>query len=65
MFGRDPVGYIATELVPAYPSAEAAAIERAVDLAHATNGNIRLIHVRSLLPVTYREFIPPHFDEQQ
>ena len=41
------------------------AIERAVALAQASNGTLRLIYVRSLLPVTYMEFIPPHFDREQ
>jgi nucleotide-binding universal stress UspA family protein len=41
------------------------AIDRAVALAHATNGTLRLVYVRSLLPVTYMEFIPPDFDREQ
>ena len=47
------------------PETARPAIERAVDLAHASEGSIRLIYVRSILPVTYMEFIPPHFDEKQ
>ena len=34
-------------------------------MAFSSNGSIRLIYVRSHLPVTYMEFIPPHFDEAQ
>ena len=41
------------------------AIETAVSLAHGSNGTIRLIYVRSLLPVTYMEFAPPTFDLEQ
>jgi len=41
------------------------AIERAVGLAQGSNGSIRLIYVRSILPVTYMEFVPPHFDRKQ
>ncbi len=41
------------------------AIETAVSLAHGSNGTIRLIYVRSLLPVTYMEFVPPTFDLEQ
>jgi nucleotide-binding universal stress UspA family protein len=40
------------------------AIDKAVALAGA-NGTIRLIHVRSLVPVTFMEFVPPHFDTEQ
>ena len=47
------------------PETARPAVERAVDLAHASEGNIRLVYVRSILPVTYMEFIPPHFDEKQ
>ena len=41
------------------------AIERAVDLAYASHGTISLIYVRSILPVTYMEFVPPDFDAEQ
>src|SRR4051812_5031067 len=41
------------------------AIERAVALAHASNGTLRLVYVRSLVPVTYMEFITPEFDREQ
>jgi nucleotide-binding universal stress UspA family protein len=41
------------------------ALERAVSLAHASNGTIRLIYVRSILPMTYMEFVPPTFDAEQ
>jgi nucleotide-binding universal stress UspA family protein len=37
-------------------------LERAVALAQASNGTIRLIYVRSVIPVSYMEFIPPDFD---
>src|SRR5947209_19093063 len=41
------------------------AIERALALADASNGTLRLVYVRSLLPVTYMEFIPADFDREQ
>ena len=41
------------------------ALERAVSLAHAAQGTLRLIHVRSILPITFMEFVPPRFDEEQ
>lgn len=41
------------------------ALDRAVALANASGGTVRLINVRSLLPVTYMEFVPPSFDEGQ
>jgi universal stress protein F len=55
-------------LVPvdiAEPETSTPAIDRAVAMAQASSGTIRLIYIRSVLPVTYREFIPPHFDEEQ
>jgi nucleotide-binding universal stress UspA family protein len=41
------------------------AIDKAVELAACGDGSIRLIYVRSLVPVTYMEFMPPVFDEEQ
>lgn len=41
------------------------AIDKAVTLADSTEGSIRLIYVRSLVPVTYMEFMPPTFDTEQ
>ena len=41
------------------------ALERAVALAEATNGTVRLIYVRSLVPVAYIEFVPATFDIDQ
>lgn len=38
------------------------AIDRAVALAKASEGTVRLVYVRSILPVTYMEFVPPTFD---
>jgi nucleotide-binding universal stress UspA family protein len=40
------------------------AIDKAVALAGA-NGTIRLIYVRSLVPITFMEFVPPNFDTGQ
>ena len=41
------------------------AIERATALAEGSEGTIRLIYVRSMLPVTYMEFLPANFDREQ
>jgi nucleotide-binding universal stress UspA family protein len=41
------------------------ALDRAVALAEASGGTIRLIYVRSLVPVSFMEFVPPHFDTEQ
>jgi universal stress protein F len=55
-------------LVPvdiADPAMAQVAFEKAVELAHHQQAQIRLVHVRSLLPVTFMEFVPPAFDEEQ
>jgi nucleotide-binding universal stress UspA family protein len=57
-----------TILVPvdiAEPEMARQAIETAVSLAHGSGGTVRLVYVRSLLPVTYMEFVPPTFDTEQ
>jgi nucleotide-binding universal stress UspA family protein len=41
------------------------ALDRAVALAEASGGTIRLIYVRSLVPVSFMEFVPPTFDTAQ
>lgn len=41
------------------------AIDKAVELAQGTEGTLRLIYVRPVVPVTYMEFMPPAFDEEQ
>lgn len=41
------------------------AIQIATDMATSSNGTIRLLYVRSVLPVTYMEFVPSAFDEEQ
>jgi nucleotide-binding universal stress UspA family protein len=41
------------------------ALDRAVSLADASGGTVRLIYVRSLVPVSYMEFVPPDFDAAQ
>ena len=41
------------------------ALDRAVALAAASGGTVRLIAVRSIVPVTYMEFVPASFDEGQ
>lgn len=41
------------------------AIKAAVTFAKSTGGRVRLIYVRSLVPVTYMEFVPADFDVEQ
>ncbi|MBM6580496.1 universal stress protein [Microvirga sp. BT689] len=41
------------------------AIDKAVELASTSGGALRLIYVRAIVPVTYMEFMPPAFDEEQ
>ena len=41
------------------------AVDKAVALAEVGGGTIRFIYVRSLVPVTFMEFVPPHFDTEQ
>jgi nucleotide-binding universal stress UspA family protein len=41
------------------------AIKAAVMLADLSGGSIRLVYVRSLVPITYMEFVPADFDAEQ
>ena len=41
------------------------AVDRAVALAQASGGTLRLIHVRALVPVAYMDFVPATFDLDQ
>jgi len=41
------------------------ALDKAVELASLAEGTIRLIYVRAIVPVTYMEFMPPAFDQEQ
>ena len=42
------------------------AIDKAVEIARGNpESSIRLIYVRPIVPVTYMEFMPPAFDEEQ
>jgi nucleotide-binding universal stress UspA family protein len=47
------------------PDTSRPALDRALALAEASGGTIRLIYVRSLVPLTFMEFVPPHFDTEQ
>jgi nucleotide-binding universal stress UspA family protein len=54
-----------TILVPvdlAEPATAEPAIARALDLARQSGGTVRLLSVRSLVPVTYMEFVPATFE---
>lgn len=41
------------------------AIDKALALAGITGARIALVTVRSILPVTFMEYVPPAFDEEQ
>lgn len=41
------------------------AIAVAVAFAEMSGGTVRLVHVRSLVPITYMEFVPADFDAGQ
>ena len=41
------------------------ALDRAVAMAESSRGTLRVIYVRSLVPTSFMEFIPPHFDTAQ
>ncbi|PSC05201.1 universal stress protein UspA [Alsobacter soli] len=41
------------------------ALDKAVALANVTGGTLALVYVRSILPVTFMEYVPPSFDEEQ
>ncbi|MCG7391455.1 universal stress protein [Microvirga sp. ACRRW] len=41
------------------------ALDKAVELAKTSEGNVRLVYVRAIVPVTYMEFMPPAFDQEQ
>lgn len=41
------------------------AIDQACEFASQSGGEVRLLYVRSLMPVSFAEFIPPNFDEEQ
>ena len=41
------------------------AIDKAVALAAVTSAPLHFVYVRSILPVTFMEYVPPAFDEEQ
>jgi nucleotide-binding universal stress UspA family protein len=41
------------------------AIASAVAFAETSGGTVRLVYVRSLVPITYMEFVPADFDAEQ
>lgn len=49
----------------AEPEIAAPAITKAAEFASLTGGSIRLLYVRSLVPVGFMEFVPADFDAQQ
>ncbi len=41
-----------------------AALNTAVRMAVQSEGEVRLINIRSLMPVTYMEYVPADFDDR-
>ena len=41
------------------------ALDKAVEIAKVSGGTLRLIYVRAIVPVTYMDFMPAAFDEEQ
>lgn len=41
------------------------ALDKALALAGITGAKVALVYVRSILPVTFMEYVPPAFDEEQ
>jgi nucleotide-binding universal stress UspA family protein len=41
------------------------ALDKAVALAKLSAAKVALVYVRSILPVTFMEYVPPSFDEEQ
>ena len=41
------------------------ALQKALTLAGMTDASLHLVYVRSILPVTFMEYVPPSFDEEQ
>jgi nucleotide-binding universal stress UspA family protein len=41
------------------------ALDRASTLASVSNASLHLVYVRSILPITFMEYVPPSFDEEQ
>jgi nucleotide-binding universal stress UspA family protein len=55
-------------LVPvdlAEPELASPALDRAVALASFSGGEVHLLYVRTLVPATFMEFVPPDFDAAQ
>ena len=40
-------------------------LERAIALASMTGASLHLVYVRSILPISFMEYVPPSFDEEQ
>jgi universal stress protein F len=57
-----------TILVPvdlSEPEVSTPALDKAIALAGITESRLVLVYVRSILPVTFMEYVPPSFDEEQ
>ena len=49
----------------AEPDMASPAIDKAIELARASGGALRLVNVQPLLPPAYMDYVPVGFDEQQ
>ena len=41
------------------------ALEKAIALSAMTDARLHLVYVRSILPISFMEYVPPSFDEEQ
>ncbi len=47
------------------PSPNPKGLAQALELANASEGELRLVNVQPLLPATFMEYVPADFDEEQ
>ncbi len=40
-------------------------LDQAVEIVTASNGQLRLVNVQSVLPATFMEYVPSNFDDEQ
>ena len=54
---------LAVDLAESVPSPKG--LSQALELAQASDGELRLVNVQPLLPATFKEYVPADFDEEQ
>lgn len=47
------------------PELSKPALEKAIALSAITGASLHLVYVRSILPISFMEYVPPSFDEDQ